>query len=187
MPKKPYPYTYRIIFYKYDISEAQDGSKAEYEMLHYDVINNGFFVGCLDFLEQDILNVNLDDYSDTSELPFNQVHEIVVDVEPWANQDYWGEWDGGVHWQDFAYRRLTGEELKEFLIYHPRCNRLQGLLDEYEFRSTIGPHVMQEFEWNDAVGVIPDELKDLTDEQMKSMMNYFKDTLYKYLDIGGDE
>lgn len=133
MPKKQTPFTFRFVFYKYDISDKQDKSDVEYEILFSEVINNGFFQGDLSWLEEELESPELHSYECCSELEFNQVHEIVVNVEPWVEQNPMeGDWDGGVHWHDVAHRRLTGEYLREFLIYYPRCNRLQGLLVESE-------------------------------------------------------
>lgn len=184
MPKKQTQFTFRYIFYKYDISEAQDGSEAEYEILHTEIINNGFWILDLSWLDDEVHHVELGEFDCCAELPMGQVHEIVVNVEPWSEYDqYNGDWDGGVYWHDVAHRRLTGRELKEFLIGHPRCNRLHGLEEENTFKEHGGDGCCHSMRYEIAIDStdVPEELKHLPDDTLNAMVEYFKKTFTKYV------
>jgi len=181
MPKKTTPFTFRYVLYKYDISDAQDGSEAEYEVLFNECINNSFWMPDLSWLDDELHHTDFDGLDLFKELPMNQVHEIVANVNPWHDYDeYSGEHDGGVTWEDYAHRRLQGQDLKEFLCCYPRCNRLQGLKEDYEFELNIGSSGIDAMNWEVAVGSVPKELRDLTIEQLASMESYMKSILTRY-------
>ena len=187
MPKSESPFTLRMIFYKYDVGENE--VKAEYEVLHSEVINNGFWIPDTSWLDDELYHMDYEGIDVFDELPFDQVHEVMANVTPWASQDSWsGEWDGGLDWNSVATRRLTGENLKEFLICHPRCNRLHGLKDEYEFNNEtgVGPTILQHLKWCEAVDALPSELRELTEEQRRAMIKFYSDALYQYYEIGED-
>ena len=181
MPKKQTQFTFRYIFYKYDVSNEQDGSEAEYEVLHTEILNNGFWIPDTSWLDDEVHHVDLGEFVVCQELAMAQVHEIVVNVEPWSEYDaYNGDWDGGVHWHDVAHRRITGQDLKDFLICYPRCNRLQGMSEDYDFELNIGSGGIESMKWEMACDAVPEELRKLTDKEQDAMFDYMKSILKRY-------